>query len=198
MKIIEFDSHKVALTPISEGSTEALTQTDIAYIATLSSPARRAEQRVWRSALRSLIGKEAEIEYLPSGAPRLTGCDWQIGVSHNTEWAAVAIGKARCGIDIELLSRNFERVAARYISQEEEQLHDSTHPLFKPLLWSAKEAIYKYVASEGVDFLRDIQVTALDMDAQKLSAVFRGEPLPKIEFRLVGGSSLLCLICEKQ
>lgn len=151
----------------------------------------------WRTALRTLIGKNCEVEYLPSGAPILPNSSWLISVSHNAEWAAVAIGKAKCGIDIELLTRNFERVASRYISPEEAQLPESTHPLFTPLLWSAKEAIYKYSASEGVDFHKDIKVTAINMDAQKLSAEFRGIKLPDIEFRLIGDSSLLCVIREK-
>lgn len=194
MKIIEFDSHKVALLPISEGNTEVLTASDIAHIDTISSPSRKAEQIAWRTALRALTGTEAEVAYLPSGTPTLTNTTHHISVSHNTKWAAVAIGNTRCGIDIELLTRNFERIATRYISPEEAQLAESAHPLFKPLLWSAKEAIYKYVATEGVDFIEEIRVIATDIVAQKLWAEFRGEPLPELYFRAIDSDSILTFI----
>ena len=194
MKIIEFDSHKVALLPISEGNTEVLTASDIAHIDTISSPSRKAEQIAWRTALRALTGTEAEVAYLPSGAPTLTSTTHHISVSHNTKWAAVAIGNTRCGIDIELLTRNFERIATRYISPEEAQLAESAHPLFKPLLWSAKEAIYKYVATEGVDFTEEIRVIATDIVAKKLKAEFRGESLPTIHFQTIDSDSILTFI----
>ena len=194
MKIIEFDSHKVALLPISEGNIEVLTASDIAHIDSISSPSRKAEQIAWRTALRTLTGTEAEVTYLPSGAPTLTNTTHHISVSHNTKWAAVAIGNTRCGIDIELLTRNFERIATRYISPEEAQLAESAHPLFKPLLWSAKEAIYKYVATEGVDFTEDIRIVATDIVAQKLWANFRGEPLPALYFRAIDSDSILTFI----
>ena len=194
MKIIEFDSHKVALLPISEGNIEVLTASDIAHIDSISSPSRKAEQIAWRTALRALIGTEAEVAYLPSGAPTLTNTTHHISVSHNTKWAAVAIGNTRCGIDIELLTRNFERIATRYISPEEAQLAESAHPLFKPLLWSAKEAIYKYVATEGVDFTEEIRVIATDIVAKKLKAEFRGESLPTIHFQTIDSDSILTFI----
>ncbi|MBO7188838.1 MAG: 4'-phosphopantetheinyl transferase superfamily protein [Tidjanibacter sp.] len=194
MRIIEFDSHKVALLPIGEGNVEALTPTDIAHIDSISSPSRKAEQIAWRTALRSLIGTKSDIVYLPSGAPILTNTAQHISVSHNTKWAAVAIGNTKCGIDIELLARNFERIASRYISPEEAQLPESAHPLFKPLLWSAKETIYKYVATEGVDFTEDIRIVATDTVAQKLWAEFRGEPLPALYFRTIDSDSILTFI----
>lgn len=194
MQITEFDSHKVALIAIGEGSESLLTPTDRAYIATLAADKRRAEQLAWRTALRSLIGSSAEIGYLPSGAPHLIGSEWQISVSHNTHYAAVAIGPTKCGIDIESTARNFARVASRYISSHEELLPESSHPLFRPLLWSAKEAIYKYVAAEGVDFLQDIIITAVDIPHCTIRAEFRGTPLPEILFKEVGGNNILCLI----
>lgn len=194
MKIIEFDSHKVALLPIGEGNVKALTPTDIAHIDSISSPSRKAEQIAWRTALRALIGTKSDIVYLPSGAPILTNTAHHISVTHNTKWAAVAIGNTKCGIDIELLSRNFERIATRYISPEEAQLAESAHPLFKPLLWSAKEAIYKYVATEGVDFTEDIRIVATDIVAKKLWANFRGEPLPELYFRAIDSDSILTFI----
>ena len=194
MKIIEFDSHKVALLPIGEGNVKALTPTDIAHIDTISSPSRKAEQIAWRTALRALTGTKSDIVYLPSGAPILTNTAHHISVTHNTKWAAVAIGNTKCGIDIELLARNFERIATRYISPEEAQLPESAHPLFKPLLWSAKEAIYKYVATEGVDFTEDIRIVATDIVAKKLKAEFRGKPLPELYFRAIDSDSILTFI----
>ena len=194
MRIIEFDSHKVALLPIGEGNVEALTPTDIAHINSISSPSRKAEQIAWRTALRALTDTKSDIVYLPSGAPILTNTAQHISVTHNTKWAAVAIGNTKCGIDIELLARNFERIATRYISPEEAQLPESAHPLFKPLLWSAKEAIYKYVATEGVDFIEEIRVIATDIVAKKLNAEFRGESLPTIHFQTIDSDSILTFI----
>ncbi len=182
---------------IGEGSREALTTADIALIDTINSPSRKAEQTAWRTALRALIGSDEEVVYLLSGAPALTGRGQHISVTHNTKWAAVAISRERCGIDIEHLTRNFDRVASRYISPEEGELSESNHPLFKPLLWSAKEAIYKFVATENIDFIKDIRVVATDIPANKLWAEFRNTPLPEMQFTIIDNNSLLCIICDK-
>ena len=183
--------------PIGEGSLELLTQQDCDHIATICAPSRRAEQVAWRTALRALIGTEAEVVYLPSGAPSLTANKWQISVSHNAGWGAVAVGEHRCGIDIESISRNFERVAARYISTAEEALPESSHTLFRVLLWSAKEAIYKYLSLSGIDFLEDIRITSTDIGNRKLQAEFRGVALPEVEFRIIEEQSVLCIIRDK-
>lgn len=198
MKIIEYDSHKVVITAIGEGSAEQLTATDRAHIESLTATARKAEQVAWRTGLRGVLGNSVEVAYQPSGAPILIGSEWQISVSHNSQWAVVAIGRHRCGVDVESLNRNYERIASRYISPTEDRLPESNNPLFRPLIWSAKEAIYKFVATEGVDFLRDIIVTATDIANGRLQAEFRGEKLPEMEFIVIEDSSVLCLIREKE
>jgi len=54
-----------------------------------------------RAALATWCGRDdIEIVNDPDGAPRLVGQDGFISISHDAPWVAVALGDARCGVDV--------------------------------------------------------------------------------------------------
>ena len=165
-----------------------LTESDREYLATLSAPSRRAQWSTARTILRRELGEKAELRYTSSGALVLAkpiGDICSISVSHTSEWVAVLLSGSRCGVDIELLDRNFSKVASRYISHEErERLSEKVGEQFEALMWSAKEAIYKYGAHEGFDFLRDLVVTDIDTTSSTLYAELYGLPAPPLHYQL--------------
>ncbi len=140
---------------------------DLLCVEGFTSASRRAERLAWRKVLRS-ISPDAEVGYEPSGAPLLKNSQFtHISVSHSRTSVAVALSRSRCGVDIESLERNFERVAQRYITPSERAL--CAEPWWLAAVWCAKECAYKMMGREGVDFLRDITLCAVDTEACTIS-----------------------------
>ncbi|MFI3289105.1 MAG: 4'-phosphopantetheinyl transferase superfamily protein [Rikenellaceae bacterium] len=143
------------------GSQRNLTESDINYIESLKSAKRQAEVASWRNLLREATSTSADILYHPSGAPYIVDSSDFISVSHSSTHLAVMVSSAPCAIDLESTTRNFERIASRYVTPFESKLTASTAPLL-PLLWSAKEVLYKISPLAGLDLLEDINVIAIE------------------------------------
>ena len=82
-----------------------------------------------------------------------------MSVSHTKGYVAVAINKEKpIGLDVEYISEKIRRVQSRIISDKE--YIDKDNELIHLLLhWSAKEAMFKYLDTEGVDFRKNLFVS---------------------------------------
>ena len=134
-------------------------------------PRRRRDFLTWRAAVRQELGRDVEISYDASGAPLLGG-GLHIGVSHSANIAVVIVGDAPCAVDTEPLTRNFERVRRRYMTESEAVLSDDGR--LPAAVWCAKEALYKLGGGCGCDFLRDIVVTEVDFAAGRICGTVCG------------------------
>ena len=157
---------------------------DLRSVEGFTAPSRRAERLAWRGVLRE-IAPDAEVEYTPSGAPQLKNSPYTyISVSHCRDAVAVALSCEVCGVDIERLDRNFSRIASRYVSDEEQRLCDEEWWL--AAVWCAKEAMFKCVGREGVDFCRDLQLTEVDFESGSVRVTAFGVPLGGVIQQLDG------------
>lgn len=145
---------------------------------------RRTEWLSWRAVVRKKLGN-TEVSYDENGAPVLTDGMGHIGVSHTKGWIAVVCSPTPCAVDIELSSRDVSRTASRFVSEDERRLADARNPLFAISVWCAKEAAYKLVRIPGLDFGRDIRITAADISGGKMAVSIKdGEPIPvELQFR---------------
>ncbi len=101
------------------------------------------------------------IERLPSGKPVLKGSDLNISISHTATLWAIMDCTSPCGIDIELTERRASHLASKFASQIELEVAKALFPENPSLLiWCAKEALYKYLSVEGVDFRRDLLIVS--------------------------------------
>jgi len=124
----------------------------------------KAESRILeiltaRILLKELTGEEKEVYYNDSGKPFLTDGSYHISVSHTKGYVAVAINREKhIGLDIEYISDKIRRVQSRVISDSE--YIDKDNELIHLLLhWSAKEAMFKFLDVEGVDFIRNLFIS---------------------------------------
>lgn len=124
----------------------------------MKSASRRQEMLASRVLLTSLLGEEKEICYYPSGKPFLADKSYQISISHTKGYVAIMLDKEQTmGLDIERRTDKIFRVRDRvvssseFIDEENQQIHLLLH-------WSAKEAMFKYLNAEGVDFRRNLHV----------------------------------------
>ncbi len=138
---------------------------------------RRVEREAWHKLARYLLHDEAaQFDYTAVGAPFIVGSPLHISVSHSADLVAVILSKVRCAVDIESLTRNFERVASRYISPRESLLQEDIESL-RPKLWSIKESLYKYGGVEGLDLLSDIEIIRLEGESFEALTKTEQEPI---------------------
>jgi len=96
--------------------------------------------------------------------PFLPDEQYHFSISHCGDYAAAIVSKdKRVGIDIEIPTEKISRIMYKFLSaKEHEQFHliqpDKDRIPFSTLLWSAKEAVFKWYGNGGVDFRREIQL----------------------------------------
>ncbi len=120
---------------------------------------RKVEWLVTRVLIRQLIGSDFTISYLNSGKPILNHNQFKhVSISHSRNFAAVILHKhLNVGIDIEETTRDFNRIEKKYLS-EIESIQANKNPQLQCLYWCAKEAIFKLVDDEGVEFKQQIHI----------------------------------------
>ena len=92
----------------------------------------------------------------------------------------------RCAVDIETLSRRFDRIASKYMTDAEGLLDGAEHPLFPAAAWCAKEAVYKYSGKSRAEFLRDIAITGCDWQDMVLKVCTPWQVDIAVSLRLYG------------
>jgi phosphopantetheinyl transferase len=132
---------------------------------------RKAEWLATRALLKQMVVSTFEISYTSSGKPLLHHPVYRhISISHCRDFVAVYIHEDQCvGIDIESMNRNYAPITKRYLS-EPEMLHVKENILCQCLYWCAKEAIFKLVEDEGIDFRKQIEIIAFDPDKEFFAA----------------------------
>lgn len=134
---------------------------------------RKAEWLATRALLKQMIGSNFEISYSEAGKPVLTHPLYkQISISHSREFVAVLVHQnLAVGLDIESINRNYDSVKNRFLSESELKLANNS-ALLQCIYWCAKEAVFKLVKEEGVDFRKQIEVSGFDPEANIFSARF--------------------------
>lgn len=132
-----------------------------------------------------------QIEHKSSGEPYLVGEPiFQISISHTADLLAFSYSHVRrCGVDIELVSRRTEHLSRKFATARELEVATQVfrdNPSL--LIWCAKEALYKYMGQEGVDFLKDMEL--LSATSATLEARGRGE-IVEMEWRVEAKYNLL-------
>jgi phosphopantetheinyl transferase len=122
---------------------------------------RKVEWLTTRALIRQLIDADFTISYQESGKPILKHTRYRhISISHSRDFAAVILHEnLSVGIDIESATRDFIRVENRFLS-DQERAKTNRDPQLQCLFWCAKEAIFKLVDNEGIDFKQQIQISA--------------------------------------
>ncbi len=117
------------------------------------------------------------IEIADTRKPFLPNEEYHFSISHCGDYAAVIVSKDhRVGIDIELITAKVETVKYKFLNEEEldaisnGQLEignngSTNQPInLLTLLWSCKEAVFKWYGSGLVDFRKDIFLKSFDHD----------------------------------
>ena len=116
------------------------------------------------------------IEIADTKKPFLLNEEYHFSVSHCGDYAAVIINKdQRVGIDIELVTPKIERIKHKFLSGDElignwKLEISNTAPIqsanLLTLLWSCKEAVFKWYGYGGVDFKKHIHLIPTNVNLQ--------------------------------
>jgi phosphopantetheinyl transferase (holo-ACP synthase) len=131
-----------------------------------------------------------EIRIADTRRPFLASEKYHFSISHCGLYAAAIVSRnSRVGVDIELVSPRIETVAHKFVDDEEaaffnedyalflEQwgMRGRVHQEFLTLIWSAKEAIYKWYGRGALDFKKHMKLGGsinMEGDWIKLPFVF--------------------------
>ena len=131
-----------------------------------------------------------EIRIADTRQPFLASEKYHFSISHCGHYAAAIVSRnSRVGVDIELITPRIEMVAPKFLSAEESQffnedyilfleqwgLRGRFHQEFLTLIWSSKEAIFKWYGRGELDFKKHMQLEGnINMDGEwiKLPFVF--------------------------
>lgn len=145
---------------------------DNAVYQSLKTDKRRKEYLATRLALKQLVGIETDIIYDQNGKPSLSDHSKFVSISHSGKWVAVMTHENKpCGIDIECPTDKFEHLYTRFLSKEEQNYLKENEDLMKvQIAWSAKEALYKIIGPEAVNFADQLKILPFDKSSGHLLA----------------------------
>lgn len=126
---------------------------------------RRLEWLAVRRLLHA-IGCKSSIAYHPTGRPYLLDDNRHISISHTRGYAAVAIHyDYPVGLDIEQRSDKVCRVKNKFLSDEEKVflLPEKENVDALLVIWTVKEAMFKLIDKEGIDFAEHFHLSPFQM-----------------------------------
>jgi len=142
------------------------------YFNKLKNKKRKLEYVCTRLLLKE-FDSNLKISYNKNGAPILNN-NKCISIAHSNNLAAIIISDNKVGIDIEKISEKPIKIAAKFISENDNISMDINDVC---LAWSAKEAIYKLHEIGGLDFKNDIVIQKINKEKKIISVKFKNKSL---------------------
>lgn len=107
-----------------------------------------------------LLGKNVSVIYDENNKPQLLDDSFQISISHSGNLIAVmAHPDCAVGIDIEIRTSKVLKVFTRFLNKNEQtDFYNEQDTRALEIAWSAKEALYKIIGREVLDFAKQLQL----------------------------------------
>lgn len=142
---------------------------ELEEISLYKSEQARRERLSVLALVQTLFEEPVHIGHHENGAPYIENDSTRISITHTNRFSAVIIHPSEeVGIDIESIKRDFTAVEKRALSEEErddlldkdeddpEKMEERNTQL--AIYWCAKEALYKRMGRNNVDFSEDMEV----------------------------------------
>ena len=127
------------------------------HINAIKSEQKKKEYTAIRWMKTNLFGS-MPIRYATDGSPTLDNTSF-ISISHTTKYACLGVSKShKIGIDIEAVTPRAVKVQHKYCNDLEARLFDTSNDFDMTLLWSLKEALYKFSDRQQLLFSTDILI----------------------------------------
>ena len=158
-------------------------------ISFISNESLRKQRLAVRALLCELFGEKVYLSHHDNGKPYLENSVTNISITQTEKYVAIIThAEDDLGIDIESLDRDFSAVEKKALSEDEiDDLDDDKEEKNEQLAiyWCAKEAIYKRMSINRVDFAEQIEVEKFNLrDEGELEATFIHKDEHEEEFEL--------------
>jgi 4'-phosphopantetheinyl transferase len=169
--IISFEDAQLLVWEVTESLDELklqLKELDENEFEQIVSEKRKLEFLGIRVSLKELLGEEVRICYTDERKPYLANSKYEISVSHSGKWIAVMIHPERlAGIDIEIPTAKIQKIYTRFLSETEQaELSNGQDLMQLQIAWSAKEALFKIIGKEAVDFANQLRLFPFEVKAE--------------------------------
>ena len=146
------------------------------------------------------------IEIADTRKPFLPDTQYHFSISHCGDYAAAIVSKnQRVGIDIEIPVEKIGKIMYKFLSSTEHQIFNLVQGLGSntalmsfnepTILWSAKEAVFKWYGDGGVDFRREIQLKKQNEETSIIECFFsKNETALTIHYKLFDGLVLAWIV----
>lgn len=137
----------------------SLSDADLKRVNSFTHLARKKEWICIRLLLKKL-NRNFSIGYLETGKPFLENSSAHISISHTKDFAGLIISdRYAAGIDLERIHPRIEKIAHKFISEEEEKFLGWPHNLEKLfVIWGVKEVLFKMHSSGELVFKEHLHV----------------------------------------
>lgn len=144
------------------------------------------------------------IEIADTRKPFLPNEQYHFSISHCGDFAAAIVSKTeRVGIDVELLTPRVEKIKHKFLHPDELQMADQVtidKVQVLTLLWSAKEAMFKWWGKGDVGFSEVLRIWDMPVELEgKINASFQKNELDialQLDYRLINELTL-CWVNSK-
>ena len=183
---------EIAVWQITETEEELLSlisvpTDELEEISLFRSESQRKQKLAVRALLNEVFEEKMYLNHHDNGQPYLENCVTNISITHTEKYVAIIIhDEDDLGIDIESLDRDFSAVEKKALSEEEiEDLDDDKKNEQLAIYWCAKEAIFKRMSQNRVDFAEQIEVEKFNLKKEgELEATFIHKDEHEEEFEL--------------
>ena len=170
---LKFNNCNISIWKTTESLDALKKESDISNISSFKSEKRKKEVLSKNLLLNEMV-PDAELSYNNFGAPQIN-TSYNISISHSKNLIAIGVSKHNIGIDIEEISEKALSLSPRFIC--ERNLNNLTKEE-ATLLWSCKEAIYKWYQKGSVNFKSDIYIYPFELKTSgTIFANFKKEKL---------------------
>ena len=152
---------------------------------------RNENHRRQKLAVRALINEVFEekmyLNHHDNGQPYFENCATNISITHTDNYVAIIIhDEDEVGIDVESLDRDFSVVEKKALSEDEiDDLEKDKRNEQLAIYWCAKEASFKRMSQNRVDFAEQIEVEKFNVRKEgELEATFIHKDEHEEEFEL--------------
>ncbi|MFM2338784.1 MAG: hypothetical protein RL115_1977 [Bacteroidota bacterium] len=124
------------------------------------------------------------IQIADTRKPFLPNDEYHFSISHCGDYAAVIVSKTnRVGVDVEEPKEKVVRIADKFLSEVEKEIFNTAYQeidsavslsntQLTTILWSCKEAVFKWYGDGGVDFKEHIQLFNHQQDKETIDCLF--------------------------
>lgn len=138
-----------------------LPSSEIAALEGISKEKRKQEWLACRVLVRKMLGTGAVIGYDRERKPHIVGSETEISMSHSGEYVCVYLREgASVGVDIQQMKPSISKGAFYFLNDQELQWANLEDNVQMHLIWSAKEAVFKYAGDASIDLKKHIIIPA--------------------------------------